>query len=247
MTGHAAPPGLPERDQRLRATTPAAHERPGQGRRNPGAAASDHGPGTPTGQRPATVLTRRSSVPRGTTTPTPGRHASSAPTAGTSGDSAAVAPGPHRAPPRGEIPYQAARPSTDHPLDPAPGAAPGARESHLGLPAASTANSSGSASKSPPPRYGRSSRTPESIRRPSAPPLPGRPFSARRPTPCLPATSSRPARATTTSNRSSSAHPPRHPPTATTGRYPQRVPPRRLTCTDDIFGRHSAGRGSGRR
>jgi transposase InsO family protein len=35
-------------------------------------------------------------------------------------------------PPRGEIPYQAARPATDHPLDPAPGAAPGARESHLG-------------------------------------------------------------------------------------------------------------------
>ncbi|MDU0294659.1 integrase, partial [Saccharothrix longispora] len=31
---------------------------------------------------------------------------------------------------------------------------------------------------------------------------------------------------------------PRHPQTATAGRNPQRVSPRRLTCTDDISGNH---------
>ncbi|WP_376775423.1 hypothetical protein [Saccharothrix ecbatanensis] len=44
--------------------------------------------------------------------------------------------------------------------------------------------------------------------------------------------------AATTHHRSSSGHPPRHPPPATVGRHPQRVPPRRLTCTDGIFGKH---------
>ncbi len=56
MTGCAAPTGLPERDQRLRATAPTAHEQPGQGHGNPGAAAPDHGSGTPTGQHPSAVL-----------------------------------------------------------------------------------------------------------------------------------------------------------------------------------------------
>nr|WP_231648594.1 transposase [Saccharothrix sp. NRRL B-16348] len=50
-------------------------------------------------------------------------------------------------------------------------------------------------------------------------------------------TTPRPA---TSRHRSGDPPPPRHPPSATTGRHPQRVPPRRLTCTDDIFGKHRA-------
>ncbi|WP_231648534.1 integrase core domain-containing protein [Saccharothrix sp. NRRL B-16348] len=44
--------------------------------------------------------------------------------------------------------------------------------------------------------------------------------------------------ATTVSHRSSSRNPTRHPSTAAAWRHPQRVSPRRLTCTDDIFGKH---------
>jgi hypothetical protein len=40
--------------------------------------------------------------------------------------------------------------------------------------------------------------------------------------------------AATISGRPSIRHPPRHPPTATTGRHPQRIPRRSLTCTDGI-------------
>ncbi len=48
MTGCAAPTVLPRCDQRVRAAAPAAHERLGQRRGEPGAAAPDHRSGTAT-------------------------------------------------------------------------------------------------------------------------------------------------------------------------------------------------------
>ncbi len=48
-------------------------------------------------------------------------------------------------------------------------------------------------------------------------------------------------RAATTHRRSNRGRPTRHPPAATTGWHPQRVPPRRLACTDGIFGKRRAG------
>ncbi|GAB2968891.1 hypothetical protein GCM10027184_17360 [Saccharothrix stipae] len=71
---------------------------------------------------------------RDTAAPTPDASASSTPTAGAPGDGAPVAPRPPRPPPRSQIPPQESRPTTDHPLDPTPGAAPGAGKPHLGLP-----------------------------------------------------------------------------------------------------------------
>ncbi|ROP41897.1 hypothetical protein EDD40_7378 [Saccharothrix texasensis] len=134
MTGCVAPTGLPRRDQRVRVAAPAAHERPGKGHGDLGAAASDRRPGTATRGRPSTVLPRRPGFSRGPAAPTPGASASSTATTGTPGDDSAVAPGPPSAQPRRQVPSQGARSTTDRPLDPAPGAAPGTRESHLGLP-----------------------------------------------------------------------------------------------------------------
>ncbi|PSL57123.1 hypothetical protein B0I31_102100 [Saccharothrix carnea] len=45
-----------------------------------------------------------------------------------------MASGPHRTPPRSRVPPQAAGPTPNRPLHPAPGAAPGTGEPHLGLP-----------------------------------------------------------------------------------------------------------------
>lgn len=134
ISGCAAPTGLPGHDQRVRASATAAHERPGQRHGDPGATAPDHRAGTPTGPDAAAVLSRRPRVPRGAAAPTPGRRASSAPSTGAPGNSPALAQGPARPPPRSQISSQATRPTTNHPLDPTPGAAPGTRESRLGLP-----------------------------------------------------------------------------------------------------------------
>ncbi|MEU4806896.1 hypothetical protein [Actinosynnema sp. NPDC023587] len=50
-----------------------------------------------------------------------------------------------------------------------------------------------------------------------------------------------------THHEPSSPHPPRHPPTTAVGRHPQRAPPpRRLTCADDVFGRHSGSQATDR-
>lgn len=46
--------------------------------------------------------------------------------------------------------------------------------------------------------------------------------------------------AANTDHGSSSRHSAQYPPTAATGRHPQRVSPRRLTCTDSVFGKHNA-------
>ena len=59
MIGCAAPTGLPGCDECVRVTTAASGERPGQGRRDPGAASPDHGPGTAARHEPAAVLPRR--------------------------------------------------------------------------------------------------------------------------------------------------------------------------------------------
>ncbi|WP_307855836.1 hypothetical protein [Kibdelosporangium banguiense] len=40
-------------------------------------------------------------------------------------------------------------------------------------------------------------------------------------------------------------HPSQRPPTPTFGQHPQRVPPRRLTSTDDIFGKRTVHRRAG--
>lgn len=131
ITGCAAPTGLPGHDQRVRSTSTAAHERQGQGHGDPGATAPDHRPRTPTGPDPAAVLSRRPRVPRGAATP--GRHTSSAPITGAPRNSPALAQGSARPPPRSQISSQASRPTTNHPLDPNPGAAPGTRESRRGF------------------------------------------------------------------------------------------------------------------
>src|SRR6201989_1629549 len=63
MIGCAAPTGLPGCDECVRVTAPASGERPGQGRRDPGAASPAHGPGTAARHEPAAVLPRRPGVP----------------------------------------------------------------------------------------------------------------------------------------------------------------------------------------
>ncbi len=192
MSSRAAPTGLPGCDQRVRATAPAAGERPGQGRGVPGATTPDHRPGTPTGPDSAAVLP---------------------------GDRAFLAALLHRLSTKTLCRFRLlVRPETvlrwhrDFSRDatrpsPVPGV-PAAREPFArfafwcyawrgripsGATAAFTANYSYSASRSPPPLSGRSSRTLASIPRPSAPPPPGRPSFAHRLTPCWPATSSRPS------------------------------------------------------
>ncbi len=77
MAGHAAPTGLPRRDQRLRVTAPAAREQSGQGRGDSGVTTPDHRPGAPTGRHSAAVLPRRPGVPRSTAAPASDQGASS--------------------------------------------------------------------------------------------------------------------------------------------------------------------------
>jgi hypothetical protein len=100
-----------------------------------------------------------------------------------------------------------------------------ARETAAGVTRASTANSPPSASRSPRPPCGRSSRPMGSgpRRTVTAPLGPG--SCAARPTPSWPA--SRPTR------------PPRHPATRPSRRHPPRIRTRRLTCTDGIIGTHT--------
>src|SRR5947199_6900257 len=63
MIGCAAPAGLPGCDECVRVTAPASGERPGQGRRDPGAVSPDHGPGAAARHEPAAVLPRRPGGP----------------------------------------------------------------------------------------------------------------------------------------------------------------------------------------
>src|SRR6202453_1062494 len=73
MVRCAATTCLPRHDQRVRVTATAPGQRPGQGRRDPGAAPPDHRPGTAAGHDPAAVLPRRPGVPRGPAAPPPPR------------------------------------------------------------------------------------------------------------------------------------------------------------------------------
>ncbi len=61
--------------------------------------------------------------------------------------------------------------------------------------------------------------------------------------PAAPGHRQRPTTTTTatTKHRSDPDQSTRHPPTTSTGRHPQRVPPRGLTCTDAIFGKRNHG------
>jgi hypothetical protein len=133
MTSRATPTGLPGHDQHVRATAPTAHERSGQGRGDPGATTPDHHPGTPAGRGSAAVLPRRPSVPHGSAAPHPDSDASSAPAAGMSGNCAALASGPPRAPPRRQFPSQTPGPPTNRPLDPPAGTTSCAGEPRLGI------------------------------------------------------------------------------------------------------------------
>ncbi|ROP41780.1 hypothetical protein EDD40_7229 [Saccharothrix texasensis] len=184
MTGCAASTGVPGHDQHVRAAAPAAHERSGQRHGDLGATPPNHHPATPTRRHPSAVLLRRPGVPRGAAAPTSEHHASSASTGTATSSRTATPPGP----------------APSGPADHEPSARSDSwccawpRRTQHGATAAFTENSSSSASRSPHPRYGRSSRTPESTLLPSAPRRPGRPFSAHRPTHSWPATSSRPTR-----------------------------------------------------
>ena len=189
----AAATGLSRCDERICVTATAGGERPGQGRRDLGATPPDHGAGAATGYDPAAVLPRRPGVPGRPAAPAPTRRARPVPAAGAAGHGAALAARSPSPPSRGQIPPQA--PGADR----AP-SAPSAswycalhERTRPGATGASTANSSSSASRPPPPPCGRSFTTPGSTRRPSVPQPPGLTSSAPRPTPCWPATSSRPS------------------------------------------------------
>src|SRR4051794_14205645 len=94
-------------DERVRITAASSGERPGQERGDPGAAPPDHGAGTAAGYDPAAVLPRRPGVPCHTAAPAPARRARTVPAADPARDSAALAPRPAGAPPRGQVPAQA--------------------------------------------------------------------------------------------------------------------------------------------
>src|ERR1019366_1404198 len=92
MICRAAAPGLPRPDEHVHAHAPAAHERAGEGHRDPGAAAPAHRPATP--GRQARVHPDRSHGARRAAPPPPGGEAAPAPAAGTPGHAAALAPRP---------------------------------------------------------------------------------------------------------------------------------------------------------
>src|SRR5712664_627840 len=104
MIGCAAPTGLPECDERLRVTTAASGQRPGQGRRDLGAAPPDHGAGTAAWRDPAAAPAQRPGAPGRPAAPSPEGRARPVPAAGPARDSAALAPGPAGTPPRGHVP-----------------------------------------------------------------------------------------------------------------------------------------------
>ena len=128
MIGCAAPTGLSERDERVRVTAASSGERPGQGRRDPGATPPDHGPAAATGHEPAAVLPRRPGVPGRPAAPAPAGDARPVPAADPAGHSAALAPGPAGAPPRRQITPKEPGQAAHRPLHPPAGTAPGARE-----------------------------------------------------------------------------------------------------------------------
>ena len=135
MIGCAASTGLPWCDERVRVTAATSDERPGQGCGDPGTTPPDHGPRAAAGHNPAAVPPQRPGVPGRPATPPPTGRARPVPAAGPARDGAALAPGPPGAPPRGQVPSQAAGSATDRPLHPPASAAPGTREPVLGLPA----------------------------------------------------------------------------------------------------------------
>src|SRR5258705_2510975 len=134
MAGCAASTGVPRRDQRALTAATTAHERPGQGHRNPGPPAPDHAPRAATARREGPVHPRRPCVPRRAATPTAPPRAPPHPAADTSRYRAALAPRPDHPPTRGDLPPQACRAPTDRAVDPRAGATPGPREQLVGLP-----------------------------------------------------------------------------------------------------------------
>lgn len=193
MIGCAASTGLSRCDERVRVTAAASDERPAQGRRDPGAASPNHGPGATSKQDPAAVLPQRPSVP-GRPCCTGSRWTCSIGSgcwcartrccAGTATSSrVATPPSPGQ---NGRAGHAPSAPSASW-------CCAGRGENPSWVTAASTANYSSSRSKPPPPPCRRSSTMPGSTRRPSAPPPPGPTSSAAKPTPCSPATSSRPS------------------------------------------------------
>ena len=71
MIGCASATGLPQRDEHVRVTAPAAGKRPGQGRRDPGATAPGHCPAAAAGHDPAPAPAGRPSVPCRPAAPAP--------------------------------------------------------------------------------------------------------------------------------------------------------------------------------
>lgn len=143
--------GLPRRDQRPRAATTTADERPRQGRRDPRAPAPDHGPATTATRRPGPVHASGPGLAGSPVAPAATNRAEPPAAAGAPGDRAALAPGPDRPPACQKFPAPPGRTATNHPVDPPPRPAPGLREHHLGIP--------------PHPR--RTTRTGRRIRRPT--------------------------------------------------------------------------------
>ena len=156
----AASTGLPRRDQHARAAAAAADERPGQGRRDPRAAAPDHGPRTATARREGPVHPGRPGLARRPAAPATPRRTAQPAAAGPPGDRAALAPRPDRPPARPDLPAHA-RSGGHEPSGRSAGwcCAWPARTAP-GDTAVSTANCSSWGSRSPPPPSGRSSRTP---------------------------------------------------------------------------------------
>ena len=189
MIGRAAT-GLSRLDEHVRAHTPAADERPRQGRGDPCAAAPAGGPATQSGQ--ARVHAERPHAAGRAPAPPPHPEATAAPPADASGHYPALAPRAAEPTPRRDLRAEAKRTTAHRTLHPRSGPAPRPRERVVGLQEDPLGTSPPSASKSPPPPSGRSSRNTASNPPPGAHKSPGPPSSAPKPKPSWHATSSRP-------------------------------------------------------
>ena len=132
MIGCASATGLPQRDEHVRVTAPAAGKRPGQGRRDPGATAPGHCPAAAAGHDPAPAPAGRPSVPGRPAAPAPTQRAQPVPAAGPAGHGVALAPEPANAPTRGQVPAPAPGPTAHRTFHPAADSAPSPGEPSWG-------------------------------------------------------------------------------------------------------------------
>jgi hypothetical protein len=179
IAARAAPLRLPRRHPRLRRAAALAPDRPREGRRDPCVTPSTHSLAQTTRQSAPTTETRGQGVARDPARAAVAPDVAPAPAAGQSRHSAAVASQPGENPPRPRKCAPRARASAYCRFDP-PARLRLATKNPRGVIGALTANSRSWVSRSPPPRCGRSSRLPASVRPRTGRPLPGPTSCARR-------------------------------------------------------------------